>query len=215
MGLDVSNSPAGQAAGASSVIWGESATPGEASHDTRARPAGSRHSSMDLAEDPRAHTWVGHTSNRSARVDASSQALGAQTSSEVTLNSTNSLWKRSRGWWARLASNQRPADYESAALTRLSYGPLFRHRRMALTRPLAAGAERRQGTATATRSLAHPACAGISLASPAGERGAGQTPAQAQRLEAAPTTQPASANDPTEHHLARLSGRGLTVTLRS
>jgi hypothetical protein len=25
--------------------------------------------------------------------------------------------------WARLASNQRPADYESAALTRLSYGP--------------------------------------------------------------------------------------------
>src|SRR5258708_30608908 len=30
------------------------------------------------------------------------------------------------GWWARLASNQRPADYESAALTRLSYGPQLR-----------------------------------------------------------------------------------------
>src|SRR2546430_7414338 len=52
--------------------------------------------------------------------DESADAAGADSTKPLRLNSEPSEMER---WWARWASNPGPADYESAALTRLSYGP--------------------------------------------------------------------------------------------
>jgi hypothetical protein len=50
----------------------------------------------------------------------SAHAPGAEKTKPLQLNSD---WSESGRRWARWASNPGPADYESAALTRLSYGP--------------------------------------------------------------------------------------------